>query len=49
MSKKDKATKPYFATTMHDMGGNTGHTEENEVLWDLDTDTEPKAPPSGSK
>jgi hypothetical protein len=49
MSKKDKTTKPFFVTTMGDMGGNRGETEENEILWDLDRDTEPKAPKSESK
>lgn len=49
MSKhKDTTTKPFFATTMHDMGGNTGHTPENEIAWDT-LDDHTKAPPSFSK
>lgn len=49
MAKKEKVTEPFFATTMEDMGGNRGKSPENEILWDLDTDTEPKAPESYSK
>lgn len=43
MSKKEKTTEPYFATSMQDMGGNTGHTPENEVLWDIGNEKKPKS------
>lgn len=48
MSKKEKTTKPFFVTTMGDMGGNRGETPENEVLWDLEN-VNTKPPESFSK
>jgi hypothetical protein len=35
MKKNPVENEQYFATTMEDMGGNRGVSEENEVLWDL--------------
>jgi hypothetical protein len=48
MSKKEKTTKPFFATTMDDMGGNRGETPENEILWE-EENRSTKAPKSYSK
>lgn len=43
MSKKqDKTTEPFFAETMEVMGGNIGHTQGNEILWDLGSESDSK-------
>lgn len=47
--KKKVENEQFFATSMGDMGGNIGDTPENEILWDLNRDSAPKAPKSESK